>query len=195
MPTKDEMLANPHMIDLEIFGQLVELDDGEEDEEEDEEAEGFLEGLITVWYDQADTSFKEMDDLLKEKELDKFSKAAHFLKGSSAQLGITSLQHTCTTLQHYGEQWDDKKDTDRTKNLSEDEAMKLIPPILSKAKQEYKEARKWMELYLADDPKEKLELPKVEALEVVEEKTPGKKPADTPNGVRRSSIPAAAVKP
>lgn len=50
------------MIDLEIFNQLVELDVG--DEEEEEEEESFLEGLIKVWYDQADTSFQEMDDLL-----------------------------------------------------------------------------------------------------------------------------------
>jgi HPt (histidine-containing phosphotransfer) domain-containing protein len=130
----------------------------------------------------------------EEKELEKFSKSAHFLKGSSAQLGITSLPHTCTTLQHYGELWDDKKDSDRTKNMSEDESLKLIPPILNKAKQEYKAARRWMELYLANDPKEKLELPEVKETPGAEEKTtpPGKKPVDSPNGVRRSSIP---VKP
>jgi hypothetical protein len=56
------MLANPHMIDLEIFKQLVELDEDQEEEEEEEES--FLEGLVTVWYDQADDSFKEMDSLL-----------------------------------------------------------------------------------------------------------------------------------
>lgn len=137
----------------------------------------------------------------KEKELDKFSKSAHFLKGSSAQLGITSLQHTCTTLQHYGERWDEKKDKDRVKNLTEEESLKLIPPVLSKAKQEYKAARKWMELYLAGDPKQKLELPEVEA-ETTDEKekekekentkTAGKKPTDSPPEVKISSSPVKA---
>lgn len=74
--------------------------------------------------------------------------------------------------------------------MEEEDAIKLIPAVLAKAKQEYEEARKWMGQYLRNDPKEPLETPKSEEPEAPKAaKSPGKKPVETPNGVRRPSIP------
>lgn len=154
------MFQNQTMIDKEVFIQLIELD-------EDGSTE-FLEGVAEEWFNQAEETLASMDDALKEKELDKFSKLAHFLKGSSGQLGVTTLQHSCTKLQHLGEQWDDEDESSKKMDLSEEEAIKRIKPILSRAKKEYKTAEKWLNDYLNansdedEDAPEDLQTPKAE---------------------------------
>ncbi|KIM33381.1 hypothetical protein M408DRAFT_326110 [Serendipita vermifera MAFF 305830] len=157
---RDQMFQNQTMIDKEVFIQLIELD-------EDGSTE-FLEGVAEEWFNQAEETLASMDDALKEKELDKFSKLAHFLKGSSGQLGVTTLQHSCTKLQHLGEQWDDEDESSKKMDLSEEEAIKRIKPILSRAKKEYKTAEKWLNDYLNansdedEDAPEDLQTPKAE---------------------------------
>lgn len=157
---RDQMFQNQTMIDKEVFIQLIELD-------EDGSTE-FLEGVAEEWFNQAEETLASMDDALKEKELDKFSKLAHFLKGSSGQLGVTTLQHSCTKLQHLGEQWDDEDESSKKMDLSEEEAIKRIKPILSRAKKEYKAAEKWLNDYLNansdedEDAPEDLQTPKAE---------------------------------
>jgi len=152
------------MIDEEVFIQLIELD-------EDGSTE-FLEGVATEWFDQAVDTFQSMDNALQEKDLDKFSKLAHFLKGSSGQLGVTTLQNSCSTLQHLGEQWDEENDPSKKKTLTPEEATKRITPILANAKVEYAEAQKWLKDYLAAEdgdgsPSEELVTPKAEETEKV----------------------------
>lgn len=157
---RDQMFQNQTMIDKEVFIQLIELD-------EDGSTE-FLEGVAEEWFNQAEETLASMDDALKEKELDKFSKLAHFLKGSSGQLGVTTLQNSCTKLQHLGEQWDDEDESSKKMDLSEEEAIKRIKPILSRAKKEYKTAEKWLNDYLNansdedEDAPEDLQTPKAE---------------------------------
>ncbi|PVG04447.1 histidine-phosphotransfer domain, HPT domain-containing protein [Serendipita vermifera] len=129
------------MIDEEVFNQLLELD-------EDGGTE-FLESVVEEWYEQVKDTFAEMDKTLKKDDLDAFSKLAHFLKGSSGQLGVRTLQNTCAKLQHYGELWDDELADERIKNLSEEEAMKRIKITLAEARTQYAEAEKWMAGYLA----------------------------------------------
>lgn len=82
------------------------------------------------------------------KNLLEFSKRAHFLKGSSGQLGVQRLQATCSTLQHYGELWDPSTSSEKTRNLSEQEATERIKPLVKRARGEYKEARRWLNDYL-----------------------------------------------
>jgi len=137
------MLVNQTMIDEDVFLQLIELD-------EDGSTE-FLEGVANDWFNQAVETFASMDDALQDEDLDKFSKLAHFLKGSSGQLGVTTLQHSCSKLQHLGEQWDDEKDPSKRKTLTAEEAIKRIKPILATAKTEYANAEKWLKDYLAAD--------------------------------------------
>jgi HPt (histidine-containing phosphotransfer) domain-containing protein len=141
MAHRDDMLDRAtDMVDQDVFLQLLELDEEGETE--------FLEGIAADWFEDAQKTLKTMDEHLKEKNLDEFSKRAHYLKGSSAQLGMKKLSATCAKLQHYGEQWDDEKDESRKANLSEDEALALIPPMFKRAKKEYKAAEAWLRRYL-----------------------------------------------
>ncbi|KAG8812521.1 hypothetical protein FRC17_002001 [Serendipita sp. 399] len=138
MPTtaedRERMLEDQELIDVEIFNQLVELDDEE-----------FLEGIIQDWFEQAQEKFDEMDDRLEAEEYIELSKAAHSLKGSSGQLGVWKLKDTCGRLQHSGEQCNEDK---KAKTLTKEEAIKKIRPLLDTAQKDYKEGRKWMETYL-----------------------------------------------
>ncbi|KAG8751334.1 hypothetical protein FRC14_007987 [Serendipita sp. 396] len=136
---REDMLKDQDVIDVEIFEQLVDL--GEDDE-------GFLEDIIQDWINQAKDKFEDMDKLLKEESLLELSRAAHSLKGSSSQLGAQKLKDSCGRLQHYGELWDEDKDELKTKNMTEEEAIKRIKPLLVTAKTEYAEARHWMKTYL-----------------------------------------------
>jgi len=85
----------------------------------------------------------------EQGDLDKFSRLAHFLKGSSGQLGVTTLQNSCAKLQHLGERWDEENDPPKTKLLSSEEATKRIKPLLARAKSDYADAEKWLKDYLA----------------------------------------------
>lgn len=48
------MLSNQEIIDVEAFGQLIELDE--------EDDSGFLKSVVEEWYNQADETFAKMDE-------------------------------------------------------------------------------------------------------------------------------------
>ena len=74
------------------------------------------------------------------KHLDKLSSLGHFLKGSSAALGVTKVQATCEKIQHYGKLWDDELSRD----LTPDDAMRMIKPLLPRVRREYAHAEAWL---------------------------------------------------
>jgi HPt (histidine-containing phosphotransfer) domain-containing protein len=75
----------------------------------------------------------------KAKDLKKLSELGHFLKGSSAALGIRKLQNTCEKMQHYGE----LRDEDKHSDLSSEQALKLIGGLLKGIKRDFSSAKKW----------------------------------------------------
>lgn len=72
--------------------------------------------------------------------MEKLSNLGHYLKGSSAALGVTKVQATCEKIQHYGKLWDDETG----KSLTEKEALEKIGPLLIAGKKEYTDAEKWL---------------------------------------------------
>jgi osomolarity two-component system phosphorelay intermediate protein YPD1 len=64
----------------------------------------------------------------------------HFLKGSSATLGVTKVQNSCESIQHYGKLWDN----DTGKALTLEAALSKISATLKEAKEEFKEAEVWL---------------------------------------------------
>jgi len=120
---------------MEIFGQILDLD--EEDQHE------FSMGMAWAYFQQAVATFKEMDDAYAAKDLKKLSELGHFLKGSSAALGVTKVQHSCERIQHYG----DLRDEETKKDLSADEALTIIKSTLKSVQSEYDEAEKWLKAY------------------------------------------------
>ncbi|CAG8708453.1 15122_t:CDS:2, partial [Acaulospora colombiana] len=179
--SREDMLKNTEIIDEEVFNQLLELD-------EDGGTE-FLESVVEEWYGQVKDTFADMDQTLKEGDLLAFSKLAHFLKGSSGQLGVQTLQNTCAKLQHYGEQWDDELADERTQNLSKEEATKRIKVTLAQARTQYAEAEKWMARYLSASDETSEPEPEEEIKKPAEKQSPkpnaeSPKPKGSPTKVK-----------
>lgn len=74
------------------------------------------------------------------EDLAKLSSLGHFLKGSSAALGIIKVQASCEKMQHYGNCRDEEAGAD----LDSAEALKRIEALLVKCKKDYKAAKNWM---------------------------------------------------
>ncbi|KAJ2334466.1 Phosphorelay intermediate protein, partial [Coemansia sp. RSA 2681] len=91
----DELLDN-EILDLDAFNQLLSMDD-----ENDEEYE-FSRDIVFNYFEQAVTTFADMDKALKAKDLAKLSSLGHFLKGSSATIGVKKVQECCKHIQYLG---------------------------------------------------------------------------------------------
>ncbi|CAL1698240.1 unnamed protein product [Somion occarium] len=134
----DEEEGSPETIDEETFNQIVELD---EDDTHD-----FSHGMVTAYFTQARNTFDEMEQAYKDKNLDKLSSLGHFLKGSSAALGVTKVQASCERMQHYGKRWDEEAGV----ALTDDVAFEKIEPLLMKVKGEYGSAEKWLKNWYSE---------------------------------------------
>ncbi|KAH9865304.1 hypothetical protein IAQ61_009251 [Plenodomus lingam] len=121
-------------IDPATFEQILEMD-------EDEEEREFSKSIVYDFFGQADTTFKKMDSELKDgdaKALKELSELGHFLKGSSATLGLTKVKDSCEKIQHYGQ----LKDESGTKDITEEVAKEKLADIIEQAKTEFKEVEK-----------------------------------------------------
>lgn len=116
---------------MEIFQQILELDD--------EEGESFAWEMAEAYFAQAETTFKDMEEAIAKKDCKALSALGHFLKGSSATLGVTKVQNTCESIQHYGS----LKDNKTGKTLTSDVALSKIETALREAEEQYKEAETW----------------------------------------------------
>jgi HPt (histidine-containing phosphotransfer) domain-containing protein len=148
---------NVPIIDMETFQQILELD---EDETRD-----FSAGMVWAYFQQASSTFDDMSAALyvplprlcplviaqasscrASKDLLQLSSLGHFLKGSSAALGVSKVQAACEKIQHYGKLWDDQTG----ESLSEAEALKKIEPLLKIGKKEFVDAERWLKDWYAD---------------------------------------------
>lgn len=117
---------------MDIFNQILELDD--------DDTHDFSREMVEEYYTQAAQTFDDMDAALTEKDLVKLSDLGHFLKGSSATLGITHVQSSCEKIQRYGQLRDEEKGID----LNDKQALDLITQLIAQVKVEYSVAEKWM---------------------------------------------------
>lgn len=127
------------VIDMEVFGQLLEIDDDDTHE--------FSKTLAFDYISQADTTFGEIDEALIARDLDTLSRKGHFLKGSSAALGLQRVQRSCELMQHFGNRRDDKGEGPE---LSEDAALKKCTSLLVRLRREQQEAKEWLMAYYKD---------------------------------------------
>lgn len=87
-------------IDLPTFEQLLEMDDDENDRQ-------FSSDLVQGFKDQAEETFASIEEALQQKDLGRLSELGHFLKGSSAAVGLTKVVASCEKIQHYGQKKDE----------------------------------------------------------------------------------------
>ena len=87
----------------------------------------------------------------EEKDLEALSSRGHFLKGSSATLGLFKVQDSCEKIQH----WGDGKEEDGVKELEDqNKALKYIKDIMPIMKKDYEEVEKWLKEFYGPDPEE-----------------------------------------
>ncbi|SMN21354.1 similar to Saccharomyces cerevisiae YDL235C YPD1 Phosphorelay intermediate protein [Maudiozyma saulgeensis] len=90
-------MIEPMPIEIINWGILNEIISMDEDDPD------FSKGLIIQFIDQAETTFGEMDEQLnKSKDLSELEKLGHFLKGSSAALGLQRIAWSCERIQNLG---------------------------------------------------------------------------------------------
>jgi len=126
-------------IDTLTFEQILEMDDDEEERE-------FSKSIVFGFFEQAEQTFVKMDKALKDKDLADLSALGHFLKGSSATLGLTKVKDSCEKIQHYGQ----KKDEDGTKDEPDEaKCLERIKETLVAVKEEYAEVEKILRKFYA----------------------------------------------
>ncbi|RUS28841.1 signal transduction histidine kinase [Jimgerdemannia flammicorona] len=79
------------LVDHAVFDQLTDMDN-----EDDHE---FSKSI-------AETTFEQMDVALDAKDLSELSRLGHFLKGSSAFMGLRKVTATCEKIQYVGNRRD-----------------------------------------------------------------------------------------
>jgi HPt (histidine-containing phosphotransfer) domain-containing protein len=82
--------------------------------------------------------------------LPRLSSLGHFLKGSSAALGVSKVQDSCEKIQNYGQ----LRDEDTGKDLSKEDALGKIERLLGQVKKEYSASEKWLKKWYDDHPDE-----------------------------------------
>ena len=67
-------LQESGLVEWSVFSEIVAMDEDEE---------GFSYSLFETFVSQVEETFEEIDQYLKEKDLEKLSSSGHFLKGSA----------------------------------------------------------------------------------------------------------------
>ncbi|KZT56324.1 histidine phosphotransferase [Calocera cornea HHB12733] len=120
------------VIDMDTFSQILEMDDDDTHE--------FSLSIVENYMEQAAATFDSMSAAVDAENLPELSRLGHFLKGSSAALGISQVQTGCEAMQYYGQL---KRGANGTK-MAPKEALDLITTLLAKIKEGHTEADKWL---------------------------------------------------
>jgi len=129
----DSSAADTSVIDMDIFGQLLEMDDDEE--------HSFSKPLVEDYVSQAGATLAEMQAKLddssesKAQRLDFLSSKGHFLKGSSAALGVVKVRDSCEALQNLGKCKDEAGQKAIPESVAWDKCLELIPVLQKQHKQ------------------------------------------------------------
>ncbi|RYP63597.1 hypothetical protein DL771_009205 [Monosporascus sp. 5C6A] len=123
-------------IDKATFGQILEMDDGDDDYD-------FSRSIVFGFFEQAEETFTDMDEALESKNLEELSRLGHFLKGSSATLGLKKVKDSCEKIQRYGK----KENLDGSPQIDEELCLSRITETLKEVKVEYAEAEKTLKKF------------------------------------------------
>ncbi|KAI4764895.1 histidine containing phosphotransmitter protein [Aureobasidium sp. EXF-3400] len=128
-------------IDVATFEQILEMDDDEDERE-------FSRSIVFDFFQQADSTFDKMDENIEKKDLAQLSALGHFLKGSSATLGLTKVKDHCEKIQHYGAH----KDETGTRDEPDVEVcLDNLKVSIAQAKKEFKVVERLLRRFYHDD--------------------------------------------
>ncbi|KAL8696125.1 MAG: hypothetical protein Q9201_007811 [Fulgogasparrea decipioides] len=127
-------------IDQMTFEQILEMDDDEAERE-------FSRSIVFGFFEQAENTFKNMDASVEKKDLAQLSALGHFLKGSSATLGLTKVKDSCEKIQHFGA----SKDETGTNDVPDKElSLERIKKTMGSLKRDYTEAETILKRFYRD---------------------------------------------
>ncbi|KAH8735261.1 putative histidine phosphotransferase HPT1p [Ilyonectria robusta] len=126
-------------IDMNTFSQILEMDDPGDHE--------FSYGIVFDFFTQVEETFKSMDKHLEEKDLYNLYTLGHFLKGSSATLGLTKVRDGCEKIQRYGK----KENLDGSPEENEQICLERIEEALKAVKTDYAEIETVLRKYYKDE--------------------------------------------
>jgi osomolarity two-component system phosphorelay intermediate protein YPD1 len=148
-------LMRSGLVEETTFKQIEEMDDDGDDL--------FSRQIVCDFFEQADSTFKKMEDALcvhpaevivadcrraQKDALPILSDLGHFLKGSSATLGLIHVRDSCEKIQHYGS----KKDaTGNHDEPDEAKCLRLLTTTIKEAKKEFKAVEKVLRHYYGMD--------------------------------------------
>jgi len=83
-----------------------------------------------------------------KRDFQTLSELGHFLKGSSAAVGLIKLKASCEKIQNYG----NKLDETGNHPISGDEALNKIREVLLVTKRDFRDAEIWLKRFYGEDP-------------------------------------------
>lgn len=83
----------------------------------------------------------------KAKDLEQLSALGHFLKGSSATLGLTKVKDSCEKIQHYGAR---KDETGQLDEEDDEKSLKRLAETIESAKTEFHDVEKILRKFYHD---------------------------------------------
>jgi len=126
-------------LDAATFEQILEMDD---DEDRD-----FSRSIVFDFFTQAESTFDKMDSCLVKRDLAQLSALGHFLKGSSATLGLTKVKDSCEKIQHFGA---NKDETGTKDEPNDDICLKRLETTIKQAKQEFADIEKVLKKFYSE---------------------------------------------
>ncbi|KAJ3097821.1 hypothetical protein HDU97_004518 [Phlyctochytrium planicorne] len=121
------------VVDHAIFNQLLEMDDDQTERE-------FSKGIVLNYFEQAETTFGQMDASLASGDLLNLSRLGHYLKGSASSLGLSRVRASCERIQHYG----NMKDETGQHEIPKPDAFRLISEQLPRLRHEHGQAEAYL---------------------------------------------------
>ncbi|KAL9051077.1 MAG: hypothetical protein Q9162_006250 [Coniocarpon cinnabarinum] len=115
--------------------------------DDDEDEREFSKSIVYGFFEQAENTFSNMDKYLDKKDLRELSRLGHFLKGSSATLGLTHIRDSCEKIQHLGHGKDEKGEKDE----SEEVCLGSIRTELEALREEYAKCKKELRKFYKDN--------------------------------------------
>jgi len=129
------------IVDHATFSQILEMD-------EDEVEREFSRSIVFDFFEQARSTFDKMDEALKEKDLGQLSQLGHFLKGSSATLGLTKVKDSCEKIQHFGAR---KDETGTQSEPDDNKSLRKTELSVGQAKHEFEEAEQLLKRFYHEE--------------------------------------------
>ncbi|KAI5197193.1 hypothetical protein E4T42_06764 [Aureobasidium subglaciale] len=128
-------------MDIATFEQILEMDDDEDERE-------FSRSIVFDFFQQADNTFDKMDENIESKDLAQLSALGHFLKGSSATLGLTKVKDSCEKIQHYGAQ---KDETGTHDEPDVEKCLDNLKVVIAQAKKDFQTVERLLRRFYHDD--------------------------------------------